>query len=78
MNDDDAQEVFDAAYDAWESGDFEDFQTLAGAYNEYLHDNDMSAMMPEDWYPDDTEMSDAMWDWIDSLPHDEREAFFGY
>lgn len=35
-------------------------------------------MMPEDWYPDDADMQDAMWEWIDSLSHEERDEFFGY
>lgn len=78
MNDSEANEVFDAAYDAWESGDFDDFVELAGAYNAYLSDEGYSPMMPEDWYPGDIEMSDAMWEWVDSLSHEDRDAFFGY
>lgn len=79
MNDSEAGEVFDAAYDAWYSGDFDDFRELAGAYNEHLIDDlGVGPMMPEDWFPDDMEMADAMWDWIDSLSHEEREEFFGY
>lgn len=78
MNESEAGEVFDAAFDAWESGNDQDFIEYAGVFNEWLMDQGGSPMMPEDWYPEDREMQDAMWDWIDTLSHDEREEFFGY
>lgn len=78
MNESEAQELYEAAYDSWEDGRDEDFIEYAGAYNGWLADEGFGPMMPEDWYPDNSDMQEAMWEWIETLSHDEREAFFGY
>ena len=78
MDKDEADELFNAAREQWERGDDDAFYESAANLNEWLQDNDEGPLLPEDWYPEDELMQEAMWEWIDTLSHDEREAFFGY
>ena len=78
MTSDEAGELYSAALDSWEQGDDNAFIDYAGAYNSWLQDEGYGPMMPSDWYPENEDMQEAMWEWIDTLSHDEREEFFGY
>jgi hypothetical protein len=73
-----AYEAYSDALEAWESGDTNAFYDNAAQLNEWMQDEGYGPLMPEDWYPDDAAMQDAMWDWIDTLSHEDREEFFGY
>lgn len=78
MDAEQASEVYADAVEAWERGDQEAFLDNASQYNEWLRDNYMEPLTPEEWAYDEGIDYDELYLWIDSLSHDEREAFFGY
>lgn len=78
MDYEEAYETYNEAISEWESGDRDSFYDSAADLNAWMQDNDFGPFMPEDWYPDDLRMQNEMWEWIDTLSHEEREEFFGY
>lgn len=78
IDESEAYGLYNDALEQWERGDDDGFYESAAELNEWLHAHDASALMPEDWYPDSDFEAEAMWEWIETLDHEDREHFFGY
>lgn len=78
MDTDEAYQMYYEAQDEWEAGNTDAFYEYAAQLNEWMHTNGQSALLPYDWYPGDEAMQEDMWNWIDTLSHEDREHFFGY
>jgi hypothetical protein len=79
----DEQEAFDRyedAINAWNAGESSEFIDAAGDFNAWMMEQGYEPLSVDDWTSDpgwDYDIADLS-EFIDSLSHEDREAFFGY
>lgn len=73
-----AGELYEAARNAFEAGDSDATIDAMGELNAWLMSQGDEPFGPDELYYDDPVMAEVMWEFVDTLSHEEREAFFGY